>query len=748
MANRSGSVESVALTPQTMELRRAVLARLDDLASEFDVLIGKQSEMGRPVLYDALKSLRPYVEQRRREVNEAVQRATRPETLAFILRVFSENIARSTGLVQLWFSAPHSDDLPVALSEAIAATLKQLDVGLPDLRPLVTVGLPNQLESKIPDAEESIYGKKPAEEPSKDRYAVLTVPTHEGMSPLHWPIILGHELTHLRLRQSEREQSAADPNRSNLRLAYDDHYMLKRLDILSKFPLTKMKQVVAMEMQQGRTSLAPPGLGPVLTSDITRDIPDPSPSVSARIAVANSWVEEVLCDLVMVRRFGPAGLAAMANYLIATRNYSVQSLSHPPGVLRIQVMADYLADTPDGSLLRTVMAPWVAVDSTEVEAAQKEWAKLLCEYVRSSVRAIVDDVNRWPGERYDATSSERVRAVHLAHRQISWGLPPHEANPGHFAPDRDEPLLAETSPKDENTASVAPRSEDLINAAWSVVAAGIVGKDNDKRRRRADRLVLKALETEQLLSRIAAIPPDENPDIEENGSPPVPLSTESESATMASPDCPSTGGVLGRTAIEERLTTADQWRRLEVNPRLAGTIQRASIDLRLGTRFITFQRSGIAAFNAVKGTSPRTVQRSVERSWGIPFVLHPGEVVLAAALEYVALPADLSAQVITRSSYGRLGLITATAAQVHPLYRGCLTLELVNLGTVPLELYPGERVAQLVFLTVDVPKPLQPPTEEELFRTRYSCPTGPEFPEVTVDPWVISLARRNGPRES
>lgn len=94
------------------------------------------------------------------------------------------------------------------------------------------------------------------------------------------------------------------------------------------------------------------------------------------------------------------------------------------------------------------------------------------------------------------------------------------------------------------------------------------------------------------------------------------------------------------------------------------------------------------------------MQSLIRKGWGESFYLHPGELVLAATLEYIVMPADLTAQVITRSSYGRLGLLSATAVQVHPDFHGCLTLELVNLGEMPLAITPGERVAQLMFFTM------------------------------------------------
>jgi deoxycytidine triphosphate deaminase len=123
---------------------------------------------------------------------------------------------------------------------------------------------------------------------------------------------------------------------------------------------------------------------------------------------------------------------------------------------------------------------------------------------------------------------------------------------------------------------------------------------------------------------------------------------------------------------------------------------------------------------------PRSIQSKVEVPWGGRFVLHPRVLVLAATLEYLVMPPDLTAQVVTRSSYGRLGLLSATAIQVHPHWHGCLTLELVNLGTLPLELTPGERVAQLVLSRVT-------PTDMAS-DVKYACPTEPEFSRVRNDP--------------
>jgi deoxycytidine triphosphate deaminase len=106
-------------------------------------------------------------------------------------------------------------------------------------------------------------------------------------------------------------------------------------------------------------------------------------------------------------------------------------------------------------------------------------------------------------------------------------------------------------------------------------------------------------------------------------------------------------------------------------------------------------------------------------------VLHPQQLVLGATLEYLSFPDCIGGYVLSRSSWGRLGLIIATATFVNPGFKGCLTLELLNLGEVPLVLYPGIRVAQLVLHKV-YGKP-------GMHESRYRCPTEPEFSRVYQD---------------
>lgn len=93
------------------------------------------------------------------------------------------------------------------------------------------------------------------------------------------------------------------------------------------------------------------------------------------------------------------------------------------------------------------------------------------------------------------------------------------------------------------------------------------------------------------------------------------------------------------------------------------------------------------------------------------------------------MPPDVAGQVITRSSYGRLGLLSATAVQVHPRFTGCLTLELVNLGEVPMAITPGERVAQLMLWHTSPEETV----EDKDDQSKYRHPTGPEFSKIRED---------------
>lgn len=158
---------------------------------------------------------------------------------------------------------------------------------------------------------------------------------------------------------------------------------------------------------------------------------------------------------------------------------------------------------------------------------------------------------------------------------------------------------------------------------------------------------------------------------------------------------------LSTAAIRARLGSNDLQKRLVVSPLLSPGTQakqgQAAIDIRLGFEFCVVVASSFGAISEFDG--PETDFAKLYRRRFVPFgtsiTIHPHQFMLAQTMEYLRFPPDLMAYVVGRSTWGRLGLIVATAVGIHPNFAGNLTLELRNLGETPLTLYPGQTIGQL-----------------------------------------------------
>nr|WP_269779618.1 dCTP deaminase [Propioniciclava soli] len=136
--------------------------------------------------------------------------------------------------------------------------------------------------------------------------------------------------------------------------------------------------------------------------------------------------------------------------------------------------------------------------------------------------------------------------------------------------------------------------------------------------------------------------------------------------------------------------------RVRLDPFDAALIQPSSVDVRLDRHFRLFDNHKYPFIDP--GEEQPELTRLVQVDPDEAFVLHPGEFVLASTLEEVTLPDDLAARVEGKSSLGRLGLLThATAGFVDPGFTGHVTLELSNVATLPIKLWPGMKIGQLCF---------------------------------------------------
>ncbi len=131
----------------------------------------------------------------------------------------------------------------------------------------------------------------------------------------------------------------------------------------------------------------------------------------------------------------------------------------------------------------------------------------------------------------------------------------------------------------------------------------------------------------------------------------------------------------------------------------------ASIDLRLGTWFAWAKGSKHPVLDfSREGEEHPTEQQMTTKSYvrfDSRLILHPGSFVLAATLEWIRMPRNLAGYVSGKSSWGRRGLVIETAPGVHPGFVGCLTLELANVGEIPIAISPGTPICQLFLHRVE-----------------------------------------------
>ena len=162
--------------------------------------------------------------------------------------------------------------------------------------------------------------------------------------------------------------------------------------------------------------------------------------------------------------------------------------------------------------------------------------------------------------------------------------------------------------------------------------------------------------------------------------------------------------------------------RVMIDPFEANMIQPSSIDVRMDRYFRVFENHRYPHIDPAADQSDLT--RMVEPVGDEPFILHPGEFVLGSTYEVVTLPDDLAARVEGKSSLGRLGLLThATAGFVDPGFSGHVTLELANVATLPIKLYPGMKIGQLCFFRLT--SPAEHPYGSEKYGSRYQGQRGP-----------------------
>jgi dCTP deaminase len=161
---------------------------------------------------------------------------------------------------------------------------------------------------------------------------------------------------------------------------------------------------------------------------------------------------------------------------------------------------------------------------------------------------------------------------------------------------------------------------------------------------------------------------------------------------------------------------------LQLDPFEAELLQPSSIDVRLDRLFGVFNNHLYTHIDpALQQDDLTTVVEVVD---GDPFVLHPGEFVLGSTLEVITLGDQLAGRLEGKSSLGRLGLLThSTAGFIDPGFSGHVTLELSNVATLPIRLWPGMKIGQLCIFRLS--SPTENPYGSAVYGSRYQGQRGP-----------------------
>ena len=162
--------------------------------------------------------------------------------------------------------------------------------------------------------------------------------------------------------------------------------------------------------------------------------------------------------------------------------------------------------------------------------------------------------------------------------------------------------------------------------------------------------------------------------------------------------------------------------RIALEPYDPAMIQPSSIDVRLDRFFRLFDNHKYAFIDPSEDQPELT--HLVEVDGDQPFILHPGEFALGSTFERVTLPDNVAARLEGKSSLGHLGLLThSTAGFIDPGFTGHVTLELSNVATLPIKLWPGMKIGQMCFFQLS--SPAEQPYGSAAYSSRYQGQRGP-----------------------
>ena len=184
--------------------------------------------------------------------------------------------------------------------------------------------------------------------------------------------------------------------------------------------------------------------------------------------------------------------------------------------------------------------------------------------------------------------------------------------------------------------------------------------------------------------------------------------------------------ILSDKTIKEKMRRGE----LTIDPFEPGSVQPASVDVRLASEILVFRNNWRTHIDVTKPAEDVVERVAIEDDR--PFLLHPGQFALGSTLERVTVPNDVVARIEGKSSLARYGLlIHSTAGFVDPGWDGNLTLEFSNVGILGITLRAGMKIGHILFTQLTTPA--DNPYGSRSLRSKYQGQSGPVASRYYMD---------------
>lgn len=126
----------------------------------------------------------------------------------------------------------------------------------------------------------------------------------------------------------------------------------------------------------------------------------------------------------------------------------------------------------------------------------------------------------------------------------------------------------------------------------------------------------------------------------------------------------------------------------------------ASIDLRISGWYRKMKFIDPLSVVTLR-TNPKNIWHEPVRNSDGHIRIEPREVCLLSSMEYVHIPDNYACIIQERSSIGRICLEHLHAGFGDPGFHGTWTFEFINFLPVPIDIYEGERLVQMLVFMLD-----------------------------------------------